>query len=182
MKNRFCPDCGVDVGEIHNPGCDMETCPECGGQYLGCECRSKLQRLIWTGESRGKLECREFGWYSKMVKGSGWVSCDKNDVGASENLNRLHKDAIWSKDYGRFILQDTDLSKLTKVVKLKHVPVEYQNIDDFSKELIEELEIFVSEYKKKHVTNPQRYKLEYPLISENTWFHVFYRFTLEGEL
>ena len=34
-----CHDCGVIVGELHLDGCDVEVCPRCTGQYLGCECR-----------------------------------------------------------------------------------------------------------------------------------------------
>jgi hypothetical protein len=37
--NRPCHDCFVVRGELHLEGCDMEICPRCSGQYLGCECR-----------------------------------------------------------------------------------------------------------------------------------------------
>ncbi len=36
-----CHDCGVICGELHLSGCDVESCPRCGGQYLGCTCRTE---------------------------------------------------------------------------------------------------------------------------------------------
>jgi len=47
----------------------------------------KLER--WTGIWPGVLESRKRGWYSRMIPGKkGWHQCEKDDEGASEDLNR----------------------------------------------------------------------------------------------
>lgn len=33
-----CDDCGVEEGELHNHGCQMEDCPRCGERVLDCNC------------------------------------------------------------------------------------------------------------------------------------------------
>jgi hypothetical protein len=35
---RPCHDCAVVKGQFHVVGCDVERCPLCGGQLIGCEC------------------------------------------------------------------------------------------------------------------------------------------------
>lgn len=104
--NKTCPDCGVNPGEMHHDGCDVERCPDCGGQLISCDCDGHLSapRHPWTGEWPGVMECREFGWYAKLVPGKGWCSCSKDDPGANVDLNRLYRDAVWSKEQGRFVL------------------------------------------------------------------------------
>jgi hypothetical protein len=34
-----CHDCGAVEGQYHCDGCDVEQCPRCLGQYLGCSCK-----------------------------------------------------------------------------------------------------------------------------------------------
>lgn len=35
---KRCPDCGAMYGGYHHFGCDIEHCPVCGRQQLGCNC------------------------------------------------------------------------------------------------------------------------------------------------
>ena len=105
MDIKCCPDCGVSPGLYHSSGCDVEPCPICGHQALSCDCEwnDSTKRIPWTGIWPGKIECQEFGWYTKMVEGIGWVSCDKDDPEASEDLNRLHTDATWDAERQRWV-------------------------------------------------------------------------------
>jgi len=99
-----CPDCGAGIGEIHYNYCDVERCAECGGQYISCGCPENIHpRLPWTGHWPGIFECQEFGWYCKFVRGKGWVSCSEEDTEATEDLNKLSFEAVWSVEKGRFI-------------------------------------------------------------------------------
>lgn len=38
LENLPCHDCNCKVGGLHHYGCDMETCPKCGRQMIGCGC------------------------------------------------------------------------------------------------------------------------------------------------
>ena len=104
-KDR-CPDCGVQPGDYHQVGCDIEQCPYCGGQLISCDCGRTPpldDRMPWTGVWPGRAECREFGWYANLVPGKGRLSCRAGERGATEDLNRLHAEAVWDRTEKRFI-------------------------------------------------------------------------------
>lgn len=45
MKTRTCGDCGVEEGQLHEFGCDMERCPFCGNQLISCNCVYELLKI-----------------------------------------------------------------------------------------------------------------------------------------
>jgi len=118
-EKRNCPDCGVKPGKPHLINCDVERCPICGMQalqcFIDCPCCGGLfascenveveykDKVLWTGIWPGVLECQELNLWSKMIKGKGWIRCDKDDPEASESLNSLYVVAKWSKEKKKFI-------------------------------------------------------------------------------
>ncbi|MEQ8839417.1 MAG: hypothetical protein RIB98_00390 [Acidimicrobiales bacterium] len=42
-----CGDCSAVPGQLHVWGCDIERCPECGGQMLSCDCDAEWE---WADE------------------------------------------------------------------------------------------------------------------------------------
>lgn len=74
-SERTCGDCGVQPGQPHVPGCDVERCKNCGWQAIGCDCPSpegeyastldgtfgEWKFTIWTGRWPGKVEVEEYG-------------------------------------------------------------------------------------------------------------------------
>jgi len=85
----LCPDCGVKPGELHKPGCDVERCPECGGQLISSACKSVRPREPWTGEWPNVQACRDLNLWCKWSGTSGWVPCLKEDPERREDLNTL---------------------------------------------------------------------------------------------
>lgn len=48
-EGRPCPDCAVVPGQYHTDGCDLEECPKCHGQALGCpSCTSDFEFELRT--------------------------------------------------------------------------------------------------------------------------------------
>lgn len=62
-----CGDCGVCKGAFHVPGCDVEQCPACGAQIIGCDCTSskrpkKAAKPFSAREQNIVAERRLFAW------------------------------------------------------------------------------------------------------------------------
>ena len=103
MKARFgqkrlgcCPDCGCAVGEPHKGGCDVERCPECGGQRLRCEHITDLPDLRWAGEFPGLAAARALGLWCYWDK--RWVTCPAGHPLAQPDLNALYTLCTWDKE------------------------------------------------------------------------------------
>jgi hypothetical protein len=60
-----CPDCGTPIGERHRAGCDVERCPHCGWQALGCAHfhGDDPRQQAWNGKWPGEEDCERLGFY-----------------------------------------------------------------------------------------------------------------------
>ena len=129
FKDHMCHDCGAFPGEAHEPGCDVERCPICGGQMIACACDSDFRDspqwrteiielgglLPWTGTWPGVREAIEYDFWCRWTllapsernryATSGWVRCDKTDQGSKVDLNRVIEECTWDKHQRRWVRQ-----------------------------------------------------------------------------
>ena len=47
-----CHECNAGTGKRHHLGCDMERCPVCGGQAIGCECLEAYPFMARHGRAK----------------------------------------------------------------------------------------------------------------------------------
>jgi hypothetical protein len=101
-----CRDCGVTPGSLHVSGCCVETCGNCGGQRLSCDCSraERLNRVLWTGLPVGYAECHDLGWFTRLNPiERGYVPCHPDDEGAGPDINRLVAECEWDAANHRFV-------------------------------------------------------------------------------
>lgn len=125
-----CNDCGAEVGEEHDDGCDVARCLAFGSQRIQCGPGSRLVpvghllgggvevihvfdghgcgRDVWTGQWPGVAECVEFGWWAVFVPhgNPSWRRVPAGTAGAHPDLNRLAVEAMWDAGRGRWVLPD----------------------------------------------------------------------------
>lgn len=85
IPRERCHDCGCRVGQLHGPGCCVETCPRCGDQFWFCDCNfdeSELWGLTWTEadeEQYGDNEENDLlvGRYGKPKEASNSIGTDE---------------------------------------------------------------------------------------------------------
>ena len=72
-------------------GCDIERCPHCGWQALGCAQfdPNDARRQAWNGKWPGEDDCERLGFYS-------------NGDPDFPDLNWLFTDCVWDADAQRW--------------------------------------------------------------------------------
>jgi hypothetical protein len=91
MKQDTCPDCGVPLGRKHEEWCDVQRCPHCGGQALGCVGFDPNDpgREPWTGKWPGEADCERLGYFV-------------NDDRDFPDLDRLFRECDWNRERQRW--------------------------------------------------------------------------------
>jgi hypothetical protein len=109
LHQERCRNCDVSVGQLHELGCTVESCPYCGGQLITCGHMRSLKRrppdddrLPWEGLCTGAAECIQWGWYARRAT-VGWVPCNQDEPDAIPDLNRLRKDARWDRPSKKWV-------------------------------------------------------------------------------
>ncbi len=94
-----CRDCGCQVGERHLTNCDIERCPKCGEQLIGCDCfiyggEFSEEEFIKFGPTKWfgifceeeMILCEEREWFCHVNNSS--IKCDRNHPLAYHDLHR----------------------------------------------------------------------------------------------
>lgn len=128
---RPCPDCAVEPGQVHEPGCDVARCKQTGNQALQCMGEDDVAALVadgddpedyeaaqhpgsclgttWTGRWPGQVECEELGWWCVFTPGRGFTQVTAGTPGFRHDLNRLilahcTGELVWNIERERLVL------------------------------------------------------------------------------
>jgi len=120
QMNVTCGDCGVNEGDLHQPGCDMELCPFCGDQLLSCQCKyKKLGIDVSPGSwaySHGLTDAQQKDW-EKLLSDKGRVPFILYPLICAKC------GALWPICSWFPIASGSITSKLTCVIRLSAAPV-----------------------------------------------------------
>ena len=72
----MCGDCAVEEGELHEPGCDQETCSKCRIQKIRCNCKvPNEEREPHFSHGWSCVRCGEFmASIDNMVSDKKWIN------------------------------------------------------------------------------------------------------------
>jgi hypothetical protein len=82
-KRAACPGCGAKIGEVHG-ACDIERCPRCGDQAIGCDCiyvvcgmdpatlETEYPDIYTGGPTPEMVATWEKEWGPRRMKWEGW--------------------------------------------------------------------------------------------------------------
>lgn len=63
-----CPACGAPPGQFHGRGCQIERCPRCGLQLIGCDCIYEINGLDPNALDTKHPEILRHGLTEAMVR------------------------------------------------------------------------------------------------------------------
>jgi len=88
----LCPDCKVEINQLHLDGCDVARCAVTGLQRLGCEHDTDACNTSWRGLWPGDAECYAYGFLIDL--GNGQYLPD---------INRLYDECTWDFAQHRWV-------------------------------------------------------------------------------
>lgn len=118
LKN--CPQCGVAVGEFHDPSrapeafwcCNIEQCPYCGGRAYQCRCPDIQKfggipaddRMRFDGHYPEEPTACTLGWFFRWGRNDQIIRCGPDHRDASPDICRVSAEANWDRYDKRFVL------------------------------------------------------------------------------
>ena len=92
--DNSCHDCGVDPGEVHEMGCDVAHCLNCGSQTIFADCCEEPLNGQWSGIWPGVDEC----YKKKYICFDVYRLTSEEYIGWCFDLNRLAEEKMFKKN------------------------------------------------------------------------------------